>query len=179
MPLPDYLVRANPTFGQFFTGPTRHSMYSTLLALHSAVRWLVLATLLYALFRAGRGWLGARVFSTWDDTVRRGTAGIAQVQLGLGLWLYGISPIVAYFLGHFREAVHERQLRFFGMEHSSVMLTAVLLLSIGSSKAKRQTGDRAKFRTLALWYGIALLLILSSVPWPFSPLVSRPAFRGF
>jgi hypothetical protein len=59
------------------------------------------------------------------------------------------------------------------------MLTAIVLITIGSAKAKRKKQDRDKFRVIALWYTIGLLLILSSIPWAFSPLVSRPYLRGF
>ena len=154
-------------------------MYPTLLVLHSFVRWLVLSSLLYALFRAYRGWLGHRAFTKHDDTIRHTTATIAHIQLLLGLTLYFISPIVDYFLHHFREAVHERQLRFFGMEHITMMLIAITVITLGSGKAKRKNTDQDKFKTMAIWFTVGLLLILMSIPWGFPPLVSRPYLRGF
>lgn len=154
-------------------------MYPTLLVLHSFVRWLVLASLAYALFRAYRGWRSHRTFSRHDDTVRHTTATIAQIQLLLGLTLYGISPVVEDFLHHFREAVHERQLRFFGMEHITMMLIAITVITLGSVKTSRKTDDRDKFKTMAFWFTVGLFLILISIPWGFPPLVSRPYLRGF
>ena len=153
-------------------------MYYTLLVIHSAVRWLVLISLLFAIFRGYRGWKTNQSFSPFDNLVRHITATIAQIQLILGLILYTLSPIVAYFFDNFKEAIHERQIRFFGMEHITVMFVAIVLITLGSIKAKRQTTDQAKFKTMAIWYTIALLAILSSVPWQFSPLVSRPYFRS-
>lgn len=154
-------------------------MYPILLAIHSLVRWLVLLSLLFALYRAYRGWLAHKPYTAFDNTVRHTTATIAHIQLILGLWLYFISPIVDYFLHHFQEAVHERQIRFFGMEHSTVMLTAIVVITIGSAKARRKPTDAARFRTMAIWFTIGLVLILSSIPWAFSPLISRPYFRTF
>jgi uncharacterized membrane protein len=154
-------------------------MYPTLLALHSLVRWLVLISLLYALFRAYRGWRGHRIFTKHDDAVRHTTATFAHIQLTLGLALYFISPIVDYFLHHFKEAMHERQIRFFGMEHITMMLIGITLISVGSAKAKRKALDRDKFRTMAIWFTVGLLVIVSSIPWAFSPLISRPYFRSF
>jgi hypothetical protein len=154
-------------------------MYPTLLALHSLVRWLVLTSLLYAIFRAYNGWLSKRVFSRFDNAVRHWTTTIAHIQLILGLWLYFISPIVAYFLQHLSTVMHERAIRFFGMEHITMMFIGITLITIGSAKAKRKTTDQEKFRTMAIWFTIALLIILSSVPWSFSPLISRPNFRPF
>ena len=154
-------------------------MYSTLLASHSLVRWLVLASLLFALFRAYHGWFSKRAFTPFDNSVRHWTATIAHIQLVLGLYLYFVSPITDYFLHHFKEAVHLREIRFFGMEHSLVMFIAITLITIGSAKAKRKQTDLEKFKTIAIWFSIGLLAILSSIPWAFSPLTSRPNFRPF
>lgn len=154
-------------------------MYLTLLTIHSLFRWLVLCSLVFAVYRAYSGWLMHKAFTAFDNRVRHISATIAHVQLIIGVWLYFISPIVKYFLDNFHSAVHQRQIRFFGMEHSTMMLTAIILITIGSAVSKRQTTDKGKFKTIALWYTIALVIILLNVPWSFSPLVSRPLFRLF
>lgn len=154
-------------------------MYSTLLGVHSLVRWLVLASLLFAIFRAYRGWFLKKEFTRLDNSARHWTATVAQVQLIIGLWLYSISPLVNYFLHHYSKAVHQRPVRFFGMEHSVMMIIAVIMITIGSIKAKRRQTGAEKFRVMAIWFTVALLIILISVPWPFSPFGSRPYFRPF
>ncbi len=154
-------------------------MYSVLLLLHSYNRWLVLLFLVVALFRSYRGWLGRKPFTKPDNTIRHTTATIVHTQLLLGIWLYAISQIVSYFLNHFTDAVKQREIRFFGMEHSLMMLIAVVFITIGSSKAKRETDDKQKFKTMAIWFTLGLLVILSSIPWQFSSLISRPSFRTF
>lgn len=152
-------------------------MYYYLLIIHSWFRWLVLAALLWALFRAYRGWLKKKSFTKWDNAARLSAVITVHIQFVLGLWLYAISPIVDYFLHHFKEAVHQRQARFFGMEHITTMILAVLVLTVGAVLTKSRPTDEAKFRTLAIWFTLALLLILSSIPWSFSPIDSRPLFR--
>ncbi len=154
-------------------------MYLTLLTLHSLTRWLVLTSLLYAIINSYRGWLFNKPWLKSDDIIRHTTATIAHIQLLLGIALYFVSPIVDYFLHNFGTAVHERVIRFFGMEHITMMLIGITVITIGSIKAKRQTTDREKFKTMAIWFTVALLIILSSIPWSFSPLISRPNFRGF
>jgi cytochrome c biogenesis factor len=154
-------------------------MYSIVLALHSSIRWLVLTSLLFAIYRAYSGWLSDKKYSKFDNTVRSLTVTIAHIQLVFGLWLYFISPIVNYFLHHFSTAVHERAIRFFGMEHITMMLTAIIVITIGSVKARKKTTDKEKFKTTAIWFTIGLLIILSSIPWSFSPLIHRPNFRPF
>lgn len=154
-------------------------MFSVLLALHSLVRWLVMISLILAIYRAYHGWISRRDFSRFDNLVRHWTATIAHVQLVIGLYLYFVSPSVSYFLNHFRDAVKLREIRFFGMEHSLMMLTAIVVITISSAKAKRKKADKDKFKAMAIWFTIALLIILSSIPWPFSPFTSRPYFREF
>lgn len=152
-------------------------MYTILLSLHSLIRWLVLSSLLFAILSSYRGWLLSKPYLKFDNSVRHVTATVAHIQLVLGIGLYFISPVVAYFLHNFRTAVHERAIRFFGMEHITMMLVGIIIITVGSVKAKRKKTDKEKFKTAAIWFTVALLIILSSVPWSFSPLISRPNFR--
>ena len=150
-------------------------MYVTFLTLHSLFRWVVLAGLAFSLWRAYRGWLGARPFTSLDDTVRHTTATLAHVQLLLGYVLYFVSPLVAAF--HLRDAEHMPTALFFGFQHVAAMTSAIVVLTIGSALAKRRATDPEKFRTMALWFTAALLLIFVAIPWPFSPWATRPLFR--
>jgi H+/gluconate symporter-like permease len=154
-------------------------MYSILLALHSLIRWFVLASLLLAIFQAYKGWFTKRTFSRSDNQLRHWTATIAHIQLCVGLWLYFVSPIIDYFLHHYETAVHQREIRFFGMEHNLMMILAIVIITIGSMKAKRKPTDVEKHKTMALWFSFALLIILLNIPWSFSPFASRPLFRAF
>jgi hypothetical protein len=156
-----------------------YKMYAFLLTTHSLFRWLVLVSLLYALYRSYTAWVTKRNYTKFDDTVRHTTATICHVQFLIGLWLYWISPIVGYFLDNFKSAVHERDLRFFGMEHITMMFVAIVVVSIGSSMAKGKQTDEAKFKTIAIWYTVGLIIIFLSIPWSFSPFTSRPYFRAF
>lgn len=154
-------------------------MFAYLLPLHSWIRWILLLLLLISLVRSYYGWKKECPFTQTDSILRQLTVYVANVQLLIGIGLYSLSPIVKYFYQHFSEGVHLREIRFFGMEHSLMMLTAVSLLSIGAAKSKLKVLDKDKFKTIWVWFGIALLIILSSIPWFFWPLVSRPAFRWF
>lgn len=153
--------------------------YSLLLFFHSLFRWLVLSGLLYALFRAVRGWVGRRTFAALDNKVRHITATLAHVQLIIGYVLYFNSPLVQWFRSHFRDAVRQLPVVFFGLIHIILMTLAITFITIGSAVAKRRNTDLEKFRTMTLWYGVALAIILLAIPWPFSPLAKRPFFRTF
>src|SRR5687768_9905740 len=129
-------------------------MYAHLLAFHSILRWLVVIGLIFAIYRAYRGWLGNKSFSKQDGTIRTVTTTIVHVQLLIGLWLYFISPVTRYFMNNFKESVHMREYRFFGMEHIAMMLVGIIIITIASSKSKRKATDQAKFKTLAIGFTI-------------------------
>lgn len=154
-------------------------MYQVLLPLHSLVRWLVLITLVFAIFRAYRGKVNHQSFSNFDHVIMMITVKVVQIQFCIGVALYILSPVVKYFLHNFREAVHFREVRFFGMEHITMMVLAVATITIGSDKVIKVSEDQRKYKIMFLWFSIGLFLILTSIPWSFSPLTSRPSLRPF
>lgn len=154
-------------------------MYPVLLALHSLVRWVVLLSLLFALYRAYNGWVTDRPFTKLDKISRLAAVNAVHTQLLIGLLLYFVSPNVQYLFHNFSQGVQMSTIRFFGMEHVFMMLVAITLITIGSVRSKRKSTDIEKFKTMAIWFTIGLLLILIFIPWPFSPLAARPYFRPF
>lgn len=151
-------------------------MYSILLELHSAMRWVVLLNLLYAIYRAYYGYVSNSVFSKTDNALRHWTATFAHIQLLIGMVLYFQSPVVKYFR---QTGFKNFEAAFFGLIHISLMLVAIVVLTVGSAMAKRKTSDVDKFKTMLLWYTIALVIIFIAIPWPFSPLAARPYIRPF
>lgn len=153
------------------------NMYALLLFLHNALRWLVLASLITACWRGFRGWCSHKHFTATDHRIRHITATIAHCQLAVGYVLYFNSPLVTYFRAHVHDAPFT--FRFFGLIHIALMTLAVIVITIGSSTAKRQHTDAARFRTMAVCCILALIIIFCAIPWPFSPLAQRPYFRNF
>lgn len=150
-------------------------MHPILLYLHSITRWIMLLALVYALFRAYRGWLTAGSWSKSDSQARKFTTLIAHVQLLIGLMLYFVSPMVDYFLSETAMAMKIKVFRFYGLEHGLMMLVGVVLITMAGVRAKRVTSDKAKFKNYAIWLTIALLIIFAAIPWPFmNPEIARP-----
>lgn len=152
-------------------------MFQTLTFYHSIMRWLVLASIVYAIYRAYRGYSSNAQFSKTDNAVRHWTATIAHIQLLIGIILYTQSPIIKYFWQNFNEAVQNLDLAFFGLLHLILMLAAIILITIGSALSKRKTTDKEKFKTMLVWFSVSLIIIFIAIPWPFSPLANRPYFR--
>lgn len=157
----------------------RFTMYQTLLILHSMNRWLVVTSLVYGIWIAIAGIRSEKVFSTSDNKVRHLTATISHIQLLIGLCLYMISPIVKIHVAETVDGGIVSEPTFFRVVHLGMMAVSVVLITIGSAKAKRVETDRLKFLTMLIWFSVALLIILIAIPWPFSPLASRPYFRSF
>lgn len=154
-------------------------MYLTLLVFHSLIRWLVVAILLYSIYRAFVGYTKNKSFSKTDNAFRHWTATVAHIQLMIGIILYTQSPIVKYFWKETKIAMQNLELTFYGIIHILLMLTAIVVLTIGSALAKRKPIDKEKFKTMLVWYSIAFILIFIAIPWTFSPLSNRPNFRVF
>jgi hypothetical protein len=141
------------------------------------MRWLVLASLLYAIYRAYKGYTSNTQFSKTDNATRHWTATISHIQLVIGITLYTQSPIIKYFWNNFNEAIRNLDTAFFGLLHIILMLTAIILITIGSALSKRKITDKEKFKTMLVWFSISLIIIFIAIPWPFSPLANRPYFR--
>ncbi|MBL4678510.1 MAG: hypothetical protein JKY70_20265 [Mucilaginibacter sp.] len=153
-------------------------MFDILLFVHSVMRWVVLISLLTAIYKACDGYMKGRVFSNADNALRHWTATIAHIQLMVGMLVYTQSPNAKF---SFKQPVfygHITPTFFFGVLHLLMMLSAIVLITVGSATAKRKAGDRQKFKTMLIWFGIALLVILLAIPWPFSPLAQRAYLRS-
>lgn len=147
--------------------------------MHSLNRWVVLTFLVYSIYRAFIGYNQNKTFSKTDNAFRHWTATVAHIQLMVGIILYTQSPIVKYFWTDTKTALRNSDLTFFGLIHIFLMLTAIVILTIGSALAKRKRTDKEKFKTMLVWFFIALIIIFIAIPWTFSPLSSRPNFRTF
>jgi len=154
-------------------------MHQILLSLHSINRWLVLLSLLYSIYLAAMGRLKQLKFTANANFVRYVTATISQIQLLLGLSLYMISPVVKYAVAESDNNHLVSEHVFFKYIHIWLMATSVVLITLGSAKAKRMETDDQKFSTMLFWFSLALLVILVAIPWPFSPFTNRPFLRSF
>ncbi|GAA4443371.1 hypothetical protein GCM10023188_44010 [Pontibacter saemangeumensis] len=138
-------------------------MYTGIQHLHSYMTYLVLLGVLVSFASALAGMFGNRVFTAGDR--KRGLLGLipAHLQGVIGVILYFVSPLGASnFSG---EAMGDSTARLYLLEHPLTMVIALVLLTVGYSRAKRTAGTGKGFKSIAVFYGIALLLILLRIPW--------------
>ncbi|MDW3652384.1 MAG: cytochrome B [Bacteroidia bacterium] len=131
---------------------------------HSGFRWLVLGALLFAIVNALMKWQGGKEFKDSPDRkLNTIVAALVGVQFLIGLILFFVSPKVVFAA----ESMSSKVARFFLVEHSLMMLIAVVLISIGSGRAKKADTDAKKFKTTFIFFLIGLLIILLAIPWPW------------
>lgn len=152
-------------------------MYSLVIVLHSLLRWAVLILGLAAFGRALAGVSGRRAWEPGGARVGLLFMISVDVQFLLGVLLYGwLSPFTKTAFANFGAAMRDRYLRFWAVEHALMMVLAMVMVHVGRVAARRATTDLARHRRAALWFGVALLLMVVATPWPFLP-YGRPLFR--
>lgn len=140
-------------------------MYEFLNSTHSILRYALLFFLLVTAFRSLFAWIGGGHYKSWDRNFALGTVIFTHLQLLIGLVLYFMSPKVRF--EKMGEVMKNDMLRFFTVEHITMMLLAVVLITIGNSRAKKARNDVARHRVIAIFFLIALVLILLGIPWPY------------
>jgi hypothetical protein len=141
-------------------------MYTTILAFHNILRWVVLLAGLFAAVRALQGWLGKRDWTPLDNQAGLIFTISMDVQLLLGLLLYFVlSPITKQAFTNFGAAMSNSALRFYAVEHFLTMLVAVVLAHVGRSRAKKAIDSTHKHRLAAIFFTLAMLAILAAIPW--------------
>jgi hypothetical protein len=152
-------------------------VYTTVLLLHSWVRWIVILAGLLAVGRAYVGWLGGKPWTRADDRVSSIFARVLDVQFLLGLLLYLVlSPITWAAFRDFGGAMANRALRFWAVEHIFGMFIGVALAHGGVARLRKLSPEARRHRVAAVFFTLAMLAILASIPWPGSP-AGRPLIR--
>jgi hypothetical protein len=152
-------------------------MYSTALWLHSWLRWAVLLTGLVAWLRAIGGKTARRPWTPQDELWGLLLTISVDLQFLVGVVLYAfVSPIVRQGLRNFSVAMQISVVRFFMIEHAVGMIAAIALVHIARVKIRKAADADRKHRLAMVFYGIALVLMIISIPWPGLP-VARPLFR--
>jgi hypothetical protein len=152
------------------------TMYELTLVAHSLLRWLVLVAGIWAVARAAAGLAAGRAWTGADVTPGRVFAIAFDVQLVVGLLLWGVlSPFVASGLANMGATMKSADLRYWVVEHPLPMIVALALAHVGLARAKRPS---ATHRSALIFFGVALVLTILSTPWPMMA-NGRPWLRLF
>src|SRR5262245_52953604 len=146
-------------------------MYTTLLFVHSWIRWIVLVAVVGTVLAA------ARRHDASADRWSLAAMTTLDLQMLIGLILYFIvSPNMREILANFGGAMKDPASRFWAVEHLTPMLAAVVAAHIGRALARKAATSDARGKRLLTWFSIAFVLILIGMPWPGRP-GGRDLFR--
>ena len=136
-------------------------MYHFIQKFHSGWAYLALLLLLLTVFVALVGLSSKKEFSAKDRKIALFGLIATHIQLVVGLILYFISPLGSASFGQMKDAA----LRLTSLEHPLTNIIAIALITIGWSKHKKAQTSPAKFKSIAVFYGLGLVLILIRIPW--------------
>lgn len=142
-------------------------MYTGLQHLHSFLAYILLAAIIIPLVYVAIRFVKQGAF---DEKVRKmALAGfiVSHLQLLIGLVLYVISPVGLSNLS--AEAMQGTLTRLYAVEHPLTMIIAIVLITIGYIKAKKPGDDARRFKTIIIFYGLGLILVLIRIPWQVWP----------
>ena len=134
--------------------------------LHSYLAYIVLLVLLVAVANALIGWFSKKEFRFEKDLrISLFALILSHIQLIVGLIVFfvstsGLKAIQILGMGGLNAPA-----RLLAVEHPFTNIIAIALITIGWSRHKRKEGDTAKFKSIAVFYGLGLLLILIRIPW--------------
>lgn len=134
-------------------------MYSSLLYMHSTLRYFVLIFLLIVIVKSFMGFSGKKPFGKTDDMLGLTLFSVTHTQFLLGIILYFISSHVQ-FSG---EAMKDPVARYWTSEHVLIMLIAITLITLARFTIRKLADDTAKHRRMLIFNSIALLLILMAI----------------
>lgn len=140
-------------------------LYQYINSVHSLCAYVVLIVLFLSTINALAGFFTKKEFTVKDLRLSLFTLIFSHIQLLLGLLLYALTPrLMAWQMGA-KIVMKDSLLRQLLVEHPLMNIIAVTLITIGWVKHKKQTTNRGKFGKIAIFYTIALVCLLSMIPW--------------
>jgi hypothetical protein len=143
-------------------------MSQFLLILHSWLRWAVLATAVWTMVKAITGMAGHRAYTSGDNKSSLFFMISMDIQFLVGILLYFTEGWASGWTGgRLAQIMNNSAERFFTVEHASMMILAWLIVHIGRSVVKKAGSDQVRHSKSLVYFGVAFILILLAIPWPF------------
>ena len=140
-------------------------MYSVILTIHSYLAFVALALLAAATINGIIGSTSEKSFEANHLKVNKFALIATHTMFLLGLILLFVSPNAQVAFSQMKATMSDSASRGAYIEHPTINLIAVVLVTIGNARVKRAVGNGRKFKQSAIFFGLALVLILSRIPW--------------
>jgi hypothetical protein len=134
-------------------------MYAPLLHTHSFLRFIVLILLIVVVVNSFLGMNGKKPFGKVDNLLGLSLFSVTHTQLLVGLILYFSSSFVIFS----SETMKDASLRYWTVEHATLMFVAIVLITMARITAKKMTNDAAKHKRMFVFNALALVIILVAI----------------
>jgi len=140
-------------------------MYSTIQSIHSYWAYAALLLLIIAVLNSIVGLTGKKEFNTLAYKWSLYGFIASHVQLLLGLVLLFVGPYWKMLTNDTGAVMKDSAIRLLAVEHPIINILAIVLITVGWSRHKKAAESGGKYKSIAIFYGIGLLLLLSRIPW--------------
>ena len=144
-------------------------MYTGLKHLHSFMPYLLLTVLVLALIKSFVAYRKNQAHTEAHRKTGLMVLILAHLQFTIGCILYFVSPMSKAGLSDMGVAMKDSTLRLYAVEHPLMMILAIVFITMAYSKSKKEIADSLKHKVKWVYYLIALVLILSRIPWSVWP----------
>ena len=144
-------------------------MYSIVKMLHSYWAYLILIMLFVVTINAVIGLISKKEYLAKDFRIALFGLITSHIQLLLGLVLYVISPLFDMWNTMGGDVMKDANMRLYLVEHPITNILAIVFITIGYTKHKKTKASSSKYKTILLFYGLGLGLLLSRIPWNVWP----------
>ena len=135
---------------------------------HSLLRWGILITVTVGGFAALIGYLRKAPIIVWERAVTIWAMVLCNIQLVVGIIFYAVRyndwKIVTR-SGN-QTAFSNEVIRYWKYEHAALMVLGIVLVTLGRTLSKRATTEPGKQLRVAIFFLLALILFLFTIPWP-------------
>lgn len=146
-------------------------IYNILFQAHSGFRYIVILLVIIALMKSLTGWLGQKSYTERNRKINLFAMISAHIQLLLGIILYFFSPLVK--IDDISSTMKNDISRYWTIEHSVMMLIAVALFTIGYSLSKKAAVAIRKHRSIAIFYGLGIIVVIVAILQSGRPLIGK------
>ncbi|MFK7811635.1 MAG: hypothetical protein AB8B59_04020 [Maribacter sp.] len=141
-------------------------MYEAIQPIHSYIAYVALAILILAVINALAGLFGNKMFTPEKDfRLSLFALILTHIMLVIGLILFFVSPSGLSAIQELGMGGLTSASRLLAVEHPFTNILAIVLITVGWSRHKKFMEAKKKFKSIAIFYGLGLVLILSRIPY--------------
>lgn len=132
--------------------------------LHSFFAYVFIVTTLISIVYAVIGFFSKKAYTDTQFTLAKSAFIASHIQLLLGICYWVVLGGTTIF-GRMGEIMGNSDLRKMFIEHPFTNIIAIVILSIGYIKIKKNQDDAFRNKTNLIFYAISFVLILSRIPF--------------